>query len=282
MCMGLGCNAVGVTGCRIIQSPRERMIAILTNAFMPCNGRFPTLITLITLFFIGANVPFGSLLGALMLVALIVLSVVCTLGASALLSKTVLKGLTSAFSLELPPFRRPKVGEVIVRSVLDRTLFVLGRAVSVAAPAGLCVWLLANIQVDGVQLLQWMAGALDPIGRFMGMDGVILLAFILGFPANEIVIPIMLMTYLNMGTLIEAQGMEALRTLLTGNGWTITTAVCVALFTLFHWPCSTTTLTIYKETKSLKWTGLAVLLPTLVGCGLCVLTAALGRLLGCG
>lgn len=242
---------------------------------------FPTLITLITLFFIGANVPFGSLLGALMLVALIVLSVMCTLGASALLSKTVLKGLPSAFSLELPPFRRPKVGEVVVRSVLDRTLFVLGRAVSVAAPAGLCVWVLANIQVDGVQLLQWMAGALDPLGRFLGMDGVILLSFILGFPANEIVLPIMLMTYLNTGTLVETQGLDALRTLLTGNGWTLTTAVCVALFTLFHWPCSTTTLTIYKETKSLKWTGLAVLLPTLAGCGLCALAAALGRLLGC-
>lgn len=280
MCMGLGCNAVGVMGCRIIQSPRERLIAILTNALMPCNGRFPTLIALISMFFAAAQGPIGSLIGALLLVGLIVLSVLVTLGCSRLLSCTVLKGLPSAFALEMPAFRRPKIGEIAVRSVLDRTLFVLGRAVTVAAPAGLLIWLLANVRVDGVQLLQVMAQALDPLGRFLGMDGVILLAFILGFPANEIVLPIMLMTYLCEGTLVDMQGLDSLRALLAANGWTLWTAACVALFSLFHWPCSTTTITIYKETRSLKWTAAAVLLPTLAGALLCCGVAALGRLTG--
>lgn len=280
MCMGLGCNAVGVMGCRIIQSPRERLIAILTNSLVPCNGRFPTLIAIISMFFIAVEGVWGSVLGALALVALIVLSVLVTLMCSRVLSKTVLRGVPSSFSLELPPFRRPKVGEVLVRSVLDRTLFVLGRAVSVAAPAGLCVWLLANIHVGDVQLLGWLSQFLDPLGRFLGMDGVIVLAFILGFPANEIVLPIMLMTYLAQGTLVEAQGLEVLRELLVNNGWTIWTALSTSVFALFHWPCSTTTLTIYKETKSLKWTGLAVLLPTLAGCLLCAAIALVGRLMG--
>ena len=280
MCMGLGCNAVGVMGCRIIQSPRERLIAILTNALMPCNGRFPTLIALITMFFVAVEGPLGSLLGAVMLLGLIVLCVGVTLGCSRLLSATVLKGMPSAFALELPPFRRPKVGQVLVRSVLDRTLFVLGRAVTVAAPAGLVIWLLANLRVGDTQALRLLADALDPAGRFLGMDGVILLAFILGFPANEIVLPIMLMTYLSQGTLVEVQGLDSLRTLLVANGWTLKTAMCVALFALFHWPCSTTTLTVYKETHSLKWTAVAVLLPTLAGAVLCALTAGIGNMLG--
>ncbi len=280
MCMGLGCNAVGVMGCRIIQSPRERLIAILTNALVPCNGRFPTLIALITMFFVFVEGPLGSLMGAAMLLGLIVLCVGVTLGCSRLLSATVLKGMPSAFALELPPFRRPKVGQVLIRSVLDRTLFVLGRAVTVAAPAGLVIWLLANLRVGDTQVLRLLADALEPAGRFLGMDGVILLAFILGFPANEIVLPIMLMTYLCQGTLVEAQGLDSLRALLVANGWTLKTAACVALFSLFHWPCSTTTLTVYKETHSLKWTAVAVLLPTLVGVTLCALAASLSRLLG--
>lgn len=280
MCMGLGCNAVGVMGCRIIQSPRERLIAILTNALMPCNGRFPTLIALISMFFVFVQGPAVSLAGAAILLMFIVLCVGVTLGCSRLLSATLLKGMPSAFALELPPFRRPKVGQVLIRSVLDRTLFVLGRAVTVAAPAGLVIWLLANLRVGDTQVLRLLADALEPAGRFLGMDGVILLAFILGFPANEIVLPIMLMTYLCQGTLVEAQGLDSLRALLVANGWTLKTAACVALFSLFHWPCSTTTLTVYKETRSLKWTAVAVLLPTLAGAALCALTAGAGSLLG--
>lgn len=280
MCMGLGCNAVGVMGCRIIQSPRERLIAILTNALMPCNGRFPTLIALISMFFVFVQGPAVSLAGAAILLMFIVLCVGVTLGCSRLLSATLLKGMPSAFALELPPFRRPKVGQVLIRSVLDRTMFVLGRAVTVAAPAGLVIWLLANLRVGDTQVLRLLADALEPAGRFLGMDGVILLAFILGFPANEIVLPIMLMTYLCQGTLVETQGLDSLRALLVANGWTLKTAACVALFSLFHWPCSTTTLTVYKETRSLKWTAVAVLLPTLAGAALCALTAGAGRLLG--
>lgn len=276
--MGLGCNAVGVMGCRIIQSPRERLIAILTNALVPCNGRFPTLIALLSMFFVVTQGITGSIICALLLVGLIVLSVLMTLGCSRLLSQTVLKGVPSSFSLELPPFRKPKIGQVIVRSVFDRTLFVLGRAVSVAAPAGLCVWILANVYVGDTQLLRLLANFLDPFGRFLGMDGVIILAFILGFPANEIVLPIMLMTYMAQGTLIEPQGLETLKVLLVDNGWTIWTAASVAVFSLFHWPCSTTVLTIYKETRSAKWTGLAVLLPTLAGCAMCVLISLASRL----
>lgn len=278
MCMGIGCNAVGVMGCRIIQSPRERLIAILTNAFIPCNGRYPTLILLISMFFVMGNGAVSTLLGAFYLVGFIVLSVLMTLGCSYLLSRTVLSGLPSAFSLELPPFRRPKVGEVLIRSVLDRTLFVLGRAVSVAAPAGAIVWCLANVQIQGNSILQWAAGGLNPLGYALGMDGAILLAFMLGFPANEIVLPLMVMIYLNQSTLSELAGTEALRLILTENGWTFATALCVTLFSMFHWPCSTTTLTIYRETRSLKWTALAVALPTLVGCALCAAVAFVFRL----
>lgn len=269
MCMGLGCNAVGVTGCRIIQSPRERLIAILTNALMPCNGRFPTLMTLITLFVLTGNGPVDALLGAAVLCGVMVLCVLATLLLSRLLSVTLLKGLPSAFALELPPFRRPKIGEVAVRSLLDRTLFVLGRAVSVAAPAGLCVWILANVQVNGVSLLLRLAQWLEPAGRFLGMDGAILLAFVLGFPANEIVLPILLMIYLNRVTLVDTGDLQSLRALLEMNGWTLRTALCVILFSLFHWPCSTTLWTIRKETGRWRWVLAAALLPTLLGCLAC-------------
>ena len=279
MCMGLGCNAVGVTGCRIIQSPRERLIAILTNSLMPCNGRFPTLIALLGMFFVAAEGFAGTLTSAVLLVGLIVLSVLATLCVSYLLSRTVLRGVPSSFSLELPPFRRPRVGQVLVRSMLDRTLFVLGRAVAVAAPAGLCLWLLANVQVGDVQLLRLIADFLDPFGRLLGMDGVIVLAFILGFPANEIVLPIIMMIYLSQGALADADGLSALRMLLVGNGWTLRTAACTALFSLFHWPCSTTLLTVYKETGSARWTALSALLPTLVGCAVCMLVTFLTGLL---
>ena len=279
MAMGFGCNAVGVTGCRIIDSPRERLIAILTNSLVPCNGRFPTLITLISLFFMGGfqaskngalPIP-PSLATALFLTGLILLGIGATLLSSLILSKTLLRGMPSSFTLDLPPYRKPQFGKIIVRSVLDRTLFVLGRALLVAAPAGLIIWLLANLKWGGISLLSYLSGFLDPAGRLLGMDGIILTGFILGFPANEIVIPIILMAYLQTGQLVEISDQAQLFSLLSAHGWTVKTAVCMAVFSLFHWPCSTTCLTIRKETGSWFWTMIAFLLPTVIGIGLCFL-----------
>lgn len=281
--MGFGCNAAGVVGCRIIDSPRERLIAILTNSFVPCNGRFPTLIALITMFFVGtAGGMWQGVASSLLLTGTILLGVVMTFGVSRLLSNTLLKGMPSAYALELPPYRRPRVGQILVRSVLDRTLFVLGRAVAVAAPAGLVIWLCANVTIGGASILDWCTGFLDPFGRLLGMDGTILMAFLLGFPANEIVIPIILMSYLSTGTLQDTGSLEALRELLVSNGWTWTTALCTMLFSLFHWPCSTTCLTIARETRSIQWTVLAVAIPAALGMCLCLLTASAARLLGAG
>ena len=281
MAMSLGCNACGVTGCRIIDSPRERLIATITASLMPCNGKFPTLIALITIFFVGSRGGIaGSLLGAALLLGALLLGAAATLACSRLLSATVLKGAPSSFTLELPPFRRPRVGQVMVRSLLDRTVFVLGRALAVAAPAGLAIWLLANVEAGSQSLLEWCTGFLDPFARLFGLDGVILMAFLLGWPANEIVIPVMLMAYLSAGTLVEYGDLAALGELLAGQGWTWLTAVCVILFSLFHWPCSTTCLTIRKETGSWKWTVLAAAIPTALGFGLCFLANILGRALG--
>ena len=280
MCMSLGCNACGVTGCRIIDSPRERLIAILTASLMPCNGKFPTLIALITLFFISGRSGFpASLAGAALLLGVLLLGAAATLGCSRLLSATVLKGEPSSFALELPPFRKPRVGQVLVRSVLDRTLFVLGRAAAVAPP-GAVIWLTANITVGGASLLAHCARFLDPFARLLGLDGVILTAFLLGWPANEIVLPIILMAYLSTGTLVDTGGLASLGSLLVQHGWTWLTAVCTMLFSLFHWPCSTTCLTVWKETGSLKWTILAAALPTVLGMSLCLIVAALARLAG--
>lgn len=281
MCMSLGCNACGVTGCRIIDSPRERLIAILTASLVPCNGKFPTLIALITIFFVGGRAGLlASLEGAALLLGTLALGAAGTLACSRLLSATVLRGAPSSFALELPPFRKPRVGQVIVRSLLDRTLFVLGRAVSVAAPAGALIWVMANVTVGDVSLLARCTGFLDPFARLFGLDGVILMAFLLGWPANEIVLPVMLMAYLAEGSLVEFEDLAALGALLTQHGWTWVTAVCAMLFSLFHWPCSTTCLTIYKETGSVKWTVASVVIPTLLGLGLCFVTAAAARLLG--
>ncbi len=281
MCMSLGCNACGVTGCRIIDSPRERLIAILTASLVPCNGKFPTLIALITIFFVGGRAGLlASLEGAALLLGTLALGAAGTLACSRLLSATVLRGAPSSFALELPPFRKPRVGQVIVRSLLDRTLFVLGRAVSVAAPAGALIWVMANVTVGDVSLLARCTGFLDPFARLFGLDGVILMAFLLGWPANEIVLPVMLMAYLAEGSLVEFEDLAALGALLTQHGWTWVTAVCAMLFSLFHWPCSTTCLTIYKETGSVKWTAASVVIPTLLGLWLCFVTAAAARLLG--
>ncbi len=270
MCMGFGCNAVGVTGARIIDSPRERLIAVITNSFVPCNGRFPTLISIISMFFLGSVYGFsGSVLSSLLLTAVIVFSVFMTFQISKLLSKTILKGVPSSFTLELPPYRKPQVLKVIVRSVFDRTLFVLGRAVSVAAPAGLVIWLMANIEVGGDSVLHICADFLEPFARLLGLDGEILMAFILGFPANEIVLPIILMSYLSEGTLTDIASLAEIRAVLVENGWTVYTAISVMLFSLMHWPCSTTLLTIKKETNSLKWTLVSFLVPTLTGMAIC-------------
>lgn len=275
MAMGFGCNAAGVVGCRIIDSPRERLIAILTNSMVPCNGRFPTLIMLITIFFMGIGSQSGGILEsfttAIVLTAFILLGVLATLLSSLLLSKTVLKGIPSSFTLELPPYRRPQISKVIVRSIFDRTLFVLGRAVCVAAPAGLIIWITGNLFIDGQSLLSHMSSFLDPFGRFLGMDGMILVGFILGFPANEIVVPIILMGYLQTGALVEMSDPSALMGLFAAHGWTMKTAVCMAVFALFHWPCSTTCLTVKKETGSIRWTVVSFLLPTVIGIILCSL-----------
>lgn len=279
--MGFGCNAAGVIGCRIIDSPRERMIAVLTNSFVPCNGRFPMLISIITMFFIaGTGSITASLVSAAMLTAVILLGVMMTFAVSWLLSKTLLKGLPSSFTLELPAYRRPQIGQVIIRSVFDRTLFVLGRAVTVAAPAGLIIYVMANCTVGNVTLLAHCASFLDPFARCIGIDGVILMAFILGFPANEIVIPIVIMAYMSTGTLTELGSLENLRTLLVNNGWTWLTAACTMLFSLMHWPCSTTLLSIKKETGSWRWTAVGFLLPTLSGIVICFLLTSIVRLFG--
>ncbi|MBN1042076.1 ferrous iron transport protein B [Clostridium botulinum] len=281
MCMGFGCNAAGIIGCRIIDSPRERLIAIITNNFVPCNGRFPTLIAIITMFFAGMFIgPFQSIASTLILTCVILLGVFMTLTISKILSKTILKGIPSSFTLELPPYRKPQVGKIIVRSIFDRTLFVLGRAIVVAAPAGLVIWLMANLNVNGLSILTHCANFLNPFAHLIGLDGYILMAFILGFPANEIVIPIIIMSYMATGSIIELSSTAQLHSLLIENGWTWLTAVCVMLFSLMHWPCSTTCLTIKKETQSLKWTAVSFLVPTITGITICFIVTSIVRFLG--
>lgn len=281
MCMGFGCNAAGVIGCRIIDSPRERLIAIITNNFVPCNGRFPTLIAIITMFFAGAFIgPIQSVVSTIILVGVIILGVFMTLTISKILSKTILKGIPSSFTLELPPYRKPQVIKVIVRSIFDRTIFVLGRAILIAAPAGIVIWLMANITVEGTSILTHCASFLNPFARLIGLDGYILMAFILGFPANEIVVPIIIMSYTATGSLKELDSLMQLRKLLIDNGWTWLTAVNVMLFSLMHWPCSTTCLTIKKETQSWMWTGLSFIIPTVTGIVICFIVTSVIRILG--
>ncbi|MBR5128538.1 MAG: ferrous iron transporter B [Firmicutes bacterium] len=273
MCMGLGCNASAVVGCRIIDSPRERILAILTNSIMPCNGRFPILIAIIAMFFAGES----GIKSASILLALIILSILMTMACTKILSCTILKGMASSFVLELPPYRRPQVIKVLIRSLLDRTLIVLGRAVLVAAPAGAFIWVLANVPVDGSSILFCVADFLDPIGSFIGLDGVILTAFILGIPANEIVLPIAMMIYLSQGTLIEISDLNFFKNLLVENGWTMLTALNVMFFSLMHWPCATTLLSIKKETGGWKWVLISVVLPLAMGTTLCLMTTSIHR-----
>lgn len=267
MCMGLGCNACGVIGSRIIDSKKERLISILTNSFMPCNGRFPGLIAIITMFLVSGK--FSSFKGAIILSSLIILAIIVTLIVSKLLSTKLLKGMSSSFILEMPPYRKPQIKQIIIRSIFDRTLFVLARAISVAIPSGIIIWLLSNIKVGGFTILSTLTNILDPIANIFGMDGTILIAFILGFPANEIVIPIMLMGYLKTSSFSDYNNLIELKNILVNNGWTIKTAICTLIFMLFHFPCSTTILTIKKETKSNLWTFISFVLPTIIGFLIC-------------
>ena len=276
MCMGFGCNAAGCVGCRIINSPRERLIAILTNAFVPCNGRFPFLISVASIFIAGSVNGFtGSIISSFAVICVIIFGILMTLLVSKILSKTILKGMPSSFVLELPPYRKPQIGKILVRSIFDRTLFVLGRAISVAAPAGLIIWLLANIGIDGTSLLTIIANFFDPFAKLMGLDGYILTAFILGLPANEIVLPIILMCYLKNTSLTSIEDTFTIGQILIQNGWTFLTAINVMIFTVLHFPCATTLLTIKKETGSLKWTFFSFLIPTVCGIVICISTTFL-------
>ncbi len=279
MCMGFGCNAAGIVGCRIIDSPRERLLAILTNNFVPCNGRFPTLIAIITMFFVGASGGItSSVISALGLTCVILFGILMTFLVTKILSMTLLKGVPSSYTLELPPYRKPQIGKVIVRSIFDRTLFVLGRAVVIAIPAGLLIWIMANVKVGDISILNHCANFLDPFANLLGLDGVILMAFILGIPANEIVVPIIIMAYMAQGSLVELDNLLEMKQLFVDHGWTWITAISTMLFSLTHWPCTTTLLTIRKETGSRKWTLLSFLIPTAIGVVVCFLFTTVARL----
>ena len=273
MCMGYGCNACGVVGCRIIESKKEKLIAILTNVFSPCNGRFPSLIAIISIFIVsGISNKFAhSILASLALLLVIIFSILITLAISKLLSITILKGKPSTFTLELPPYRKPKILDTIIRSIFDRTIFVLGRAICITVPAGIIIWLCANLSIQENNILVIISNFLNPIGRIIGLDGEILLAFILGIPANEIVIPILLMIY-SSSTNLSDYSMNDLNNLLLQHNWSILTAICFIIFTVCHFPCGTTILTIKKETNSIMWTTLAIIIPIIVGFILCLAT----------
>ncbi|HPZ53955.1 MAG TPA: nucleoside recognition domain-containing protein [Bacillota bacterium] len=280
MSMGFGCNAAGVIAARVIESPRERLIAILTNSFVPCNGRFPALIALAATFVGGMSASLSNLIASATVVGLVIIGILVTLLISLALSKTILKGVPSAFTLELPPYRKPQLGRIIVRSLLDRTLFVLKRAVIVALPAGAVTWVVANTYIGGTSVLDIASGWLDPIGRMIGLDGVILLAFILGLPANEIVIPIALMSYLSTGMMIELDSASAMHEVFVSKGWTLITALNFMLFSVLHFPCGTTLLTIKSETGSFKWAAVTAGITTLTAFVVCWLVAQTANLIG--
>jgi ferrous iron transport protein B len=280
MCMGFGCNAAGIIACRIIDSPRERLIAILTNNFVPCNGRFPTLIAMAAVFMGILVNGYNGFAASGMVAGAVLVGILVTLSVSWVLSRTILKGVPSTFTLELPPYRMPKIGTLLVRSIFDRTIFVLMRAVAVAAPAGAITWLLANINIGDVSIIAHLAGWLDGFGRMIGLDGYILLAFLLGLPANEIVVPILVMCYMAQGAMLEFDSIESLRNLLINHHWTWLTALNMILFSLLHFPCATTLLTVRKETQSIRWTIVAALIPTGTAILVCFLVAQMVRMLG--
>ena len=279
MCMGFGCNAAGVVGARIIDSPREKLIAILTNSFVPCNGRFPFLITIATIFigsfFTGVS---ASLISTLCVLGVIVLGIYITLLISKILSKTILKGMPSSYILELPPYRKPQIGKVIIRSIFDRTLFVLGRAVAIAAPAGIIIWLFSNVIIGELSIITHIANFLNPFAVLLGLDGYILTAFLLALPANEIVLPIILMSYMGSGSLVSLEDTNIIGSILIQNGWSMLTAINVMIFTLLHFPCSTTLLTIKKETSSWKWAMASFIIPTICGIIVCMATTFIWNL----
>jgi ferrous iron transport protein B len=288
MAMGFGCNAAGIVSTRIIDSPRERAVAILTNNFALCNGRWPTQILIATVF-LGTLAPpaLAGLTASAAVLAVALLGVLLTFAASWGLSRTILKGAASTFSLELPPYRPPQILRTLYTSLIDRTLFVLWRAVIFALPAGAVIWLAGNLHVGGQTLAEHAVRLLQPAGWWMGLNGVILLAFVVAIPANEIVIPTVLMLTVlttgltgvgeqGAGVMFEVGG-RPLRTILDAGGWTTLTAVCLMLFSLCHNPCSTTLYTIWKETRSVRWTILSAVIPLAVGVLLCAAVAALWR-----
>ncbi|UAC47110.1 ferrous iron transporter B [Bacillus aquiflavi] len=281
MAMGFGCNAAAVISTRIIESPRERMIAILTNNFVPCNGRWPVLIILSSLFMaVGYSGGAKTLVTALVVVGIVLFGVFVTLFVSWLLSKTLLKGIPTHYTLELPPYRRPKFMNTIVRASIDKSWNVLKRAVVVAAPAGVLTWILANIYIGDTSIFMHAVQFLDPFATLLGLDGYILLAFILGLPANEIVLPILFMGYLSTGAMIEVEDLASLQQMFLDQGWTWLTALNMMLFSLLHYPCGTTLVNIYKETKSKKWTFFAFAIPTVIAIVITFITAQLVRLFG--
>lgn len=279
MSMGFGCNAAAIVSCRIIESPRERLIAILTNNFVPCNGRFPTLIAMSTIL---AGLVVGSSKGggfaSIIVISAVLLGVGITWIVSFMLSKTFLKGEASTFMLELPPYRTPQFGRIFIRSIFDRTLYVLVRAICTAGPAGIITWILANTYIENQTLLSLFASTLQPFAQTIGLDGFILAAFILGLPANEIVLPILIMGYLSKGMMMDLDSIDQLKNLLLQNGWSSLTIINTMIFSVLHFPCGTTIWTIAKETKSVKWTVLAVLLPTCIAILICFLTTQLSHL----
>lgn len=273
MLMGFGCNAIGVTGTRIIESKKEKIIAVLTNVFIPCNGRFPTILALISMFLVvSSNRFFTSSLSALFLTLIIIFSIIVTLIVSKILSLVLFKNEKSTFILELPQYRRPKFLSVITKAVWDRTLFILGKAIAISVPAGMIIYLFANFYIGNVTLLEFLALKLNSIGLFLGLDGMILIAFLLGFPANEIVVPILLMGYLKTGVLTSYESLDSLKNILVTNGWTLLTAINFIIMSIFHFPCSTTFITIKKELGSNFWCLIAFILPLLIGIVLCLIT----------
>ncbi len=281
MCMGLGCNAAGVVACRIIDSPRERILAMVTNSFVPCNGRFPTILLLASLFVGTMTLGSGSsLLVACMVTGGVLLGVAVTFAVTGILAKTLLRGEPSTMILELPPYRMPDVRAVLYRSLWERTRFVLRRAVVVAMPAGVVIWMLAHVNMGEVSLLIWLAQLIDPVAWYLGLDGAILLAFLLGMPANEIVLPILMMIYLQTGQMAEVGSIADIGEILMCHGWTVLTMINTAIFTLFHWPCATTLLSVYQELHCMKWAIFAAILPTGAGCMICLVVAGIMRGLG--
>ena len=271
MLMGFGCNAVGVTGSRIIESKREKLMAILTNVFVPCNGRFPTIIALITMFLVTTNHATSSFLSALFLTLFILLGILMTFIVSKILSLTLLKGYPSSNILELPLYRRPKILKLIVKTMLEKVLAILKKTILIAIPTGFILYLLANININGENTLNLLSNFFNGFGLLIGLDGMIIIAFLLGFPANEIVVPILLMGYLAEGSLVDYESLEVLKNILVNHGWTLLTAINFIILTLFHFPCGTTLLTIKKETGSLKWTLVSFILPTVIGILLCLI-----------